>query len=1074
MKFLFSSLCFLVFFLNNSFSQVNPFGQPFIKNYSIKDYNAKNQNWAIARDSRGVMYFANNDGVLEYDGRNWELIKVNKGVIVRSLAVDSTGTIFVGAENEFGYIQANEFGKLYYSSLSDSLKTDDQGFSNILMVYVNKKGVLFCSNKKIFRYHNSSLFTINLPKGGFLSHLANGNIYMGDYWEGLMVLENDSFIPCKGGNYFAEKDIFEVIPYKNSMLLIATSNHGLYIYDPETGSSTKPNYPDYITLHKFITDFYLYNVDSYKSGLIISTLYGGTVIVDSSFSIKEVYNKANGLQDEVILGDFLTSTSSATVPLWLSLNNGISKVEVNSPFRIFNEKSGLNDEILDIKEFKGSMYFATINGVYKLENNKELPSFQKVEQTEGECWSIIELNGKLIVCGGYNFFIHNGTSTKRIETNEMVFKLYPSKKYSSRVYVGESKGISIFNVNNDKIVRQSKLNKITERVLTINEDKEGNLWLTTVNNELLRVQISEKDTVITNFKDSLGYTPSESLYAFELNNEIYFSTHNSLLQYCAKTNRIISASNLDSIMLREAIGVLHFAQDFEDNIWLVTNKNKKNTVNLYKNQGNNQYKAHNTPFERIPTCVINSICPDGNGITWIGTSEGLFTFNTKTDLTYCDSFKTLIRKVYIGQDSVLFHGTYNSDGIISHFQPDSFIPALPYKFNGITFYYSSPFFIEENETRYSYFLEGFDSESSGWSNWTKEPKKEYTNLSEGFYTFRVKAINIYGNVSEEATYSFEILPPWYRTVWAIIGYIIIAILVIVISVKFYTRKLEADKKRLEGIVKERTAEVVSQKIEIEHKNKEITDSIVYAKRIQEALLPVKNQIEVPNLELFVFFRPKDIVSGDFYFIRQIPATNTLIATAADCTGHGVPGAFMSMLGISFLNELIAKQDILHSDEILNLLRLQVIASLNPKGLHYETKDGMDISLVVYNYETNHLEFSGANNPLYYFHNGEFTEIKANKMPVGLHERCGELFQRNEITPEPGDIIYLFSDGFIDQFGGENGKKYLSKNFKEFLMGIHQKPMQEQEQLIAAESTRWRGNIDQIDDQVVMGIRFLSS
>jgi serine phosphatase RsbU (regulator of sigma subunit) len=198
----------------------------------------------------------------------------------------------------------------------------------------------------------------------------------------------------------------------------------------------------------------------------------------------------------------------------------------------------------------------------------------------------------------------------------------------------------------------------------------------------------------------------------------------------------------------------------------------------------------------------------------------------------------------------------------------------------------------------------------------------------------------------------------------------------------------------------------------------------------------------------------------------------LIATAADCTGHGVPGAFMSMLGISFLNELMAKPDNLHSDEILNLLRLQVISSLNPKGLHYETKDGMDIALVVYNYETNELEFSGANNPMYHIRDGELNEIKADKMPIGLHERCGELFQCHKIVPNPNDIIYLFSDGFPDQFGGEKGKKYMSKNFKEFLLGIHQKPIVEQEQLIADESLRWRGCIEQIDDQIVMGMRFL--
>ena len=183
--------------------------------------------------------------MLEYDGRNWELIKVNKGAIVRSLAIDSSGVIYVGAENEFGYIQANPFGKLIYKSLSDSLKTEDQGFTNVNRVYITTKGVLFCSNKKIFKYQHGEIFTLNLSKGGFLSHLVKNKLYMGEYWKGLMVLENDSFKLCQGGNFFSQKDIFDIIHYKSNELLIATINQGLYIYNTETGKTSVPDYPNY-------------------------------------------------------------------------------------------------------------------------------------------------------------------------------------------------------------------------------------------------------------------------------------------------------------------------------------------------------------------------------------------------------------------------------------------------------------------------------------------------------------------------------------------------------------------------------------------------------------------------------------------------------------------------------------------------------------------------------------------------------------------------------------------------------------------------------------------------------------
>jgi serine phosphatase RsbU (regulator of sigma subunit)/ligand-binding sensor domain-containing protein len=1086
MRHLFFCIYFFVFSYGVSLSQVNPYGQPFIKNYSLKDYNAKSQNWAIAKDARGVMYFANNDGVLEYDGHNWELIRINKGAIVRSIAIDSTGTIYVGAENEFGYIQANELGKLYYSSLSDSLKADDQGFLNINKVYVTPKGVLFCSQKKIFRYHQGYISNINLPKGGFLSHIANKNIYMGDYWEGLMVLDTEKFVPCKGGDYYAEKDIFSVIPYKKNQLLIATSKHGLFIYNPITGQSTAPNYSAYKNLHKFITDSYLYSAFAHNDGFRFNTLYGGTVITDSIFIVKEAYNKSGGLQDEVILGDFIASERFASAPLWLSLNNGISKVETNSPFRIFDEKSGLHDEVLDIISFNGTMYFATINGVYKLFTLNELPVFEKLEGTEGECWSMVEFNGYLLIGGGYNLFIHSGVKTRRIETDDLVYKLYLSKKYPNRIYIGENKGLSIYSFDKGKFSRLSKLSNITERVSGITEGKEGNLWLKIGNNELLRVSLSKTDTIITRFNDSLGFVPTESLQILNFGDKIYFSTHKSLLQFCNESNRIIPAANLDSIFNNEAIWVKRYTEDFKGNVWLVSSKSGSNAISLLKNRGNSLFIADNTPYKRLPTCIINAIYPDNNGIAWIGTSEGLYTFNTQTQVKHNEPFNALIRKVYIGEDSVLFHGTFIGNGIIIPNQPTDNIPILRYRNNGLTFHYSSSFFIEENETKYSFFLEGFDSESSGWSNWTKETKKEYTNLREGDYTFKVKALNIFGVESTVAEYAFKIQPPWYRTYFAFIFYIILLSIFIWIIVKFNVRRLQLEKVKLEGIVKERTTEIRHQRDEIEKQKDEITGSIRYAKRIQNAVLPPDELISVLLPDHFILFKPRDIVSGDFYWMKQL-GDYTLLA-AADCTGHGVPGAFMSMLGIAFLNEIALNKDRFVANEFLNELRNKVKQSLRQTGKQGEAKDGMDIALCVINRKKMKLHYAGAYNPLYLFrlktlpnpidsncfiesesHN--LYEIKADKMPIGIHIAEKNSFTNHEIDLQPGDTLYIFSDGFVDQTGGEMNRKFMTKNFKSLLFSIQHETMEKQRDILDKTIENWKGTEGQVDDILIIGVKF---
>lgn len=1075
----------VVFYKIALMAQVNPYGQPFIRNYSLKDFRAKSQNWAIARDTRGVMYFANNDGVLEYDGQNWELIGINKGAIVRSLAIDSAGVIYVGAENEFGYIQPDGIGKLYYRSLSDSLPSTQQGFSDINKVYVTATGILFCSNKKIFKYYKGKTAVIDLPKGGFLPFLSGSKIYMGDYWEGLMALDIGKFSVCRGGEFYAKKDVFGVLPLKNDLLLIATNNDGLFVYNPNTGKSDRPQTSKYNVLHKYITSNSLYGISLYNGGYRINTLYGGVVIADSLYDIKEIYSKAEGLQDEVILGDFLTRQGSANEPLWLALNNGIAKVEVNSPFRIFSEAQGLNEEILDIFEYNHKMYFATINGVYTLSNLKNQPHFTRLDQTEGECWSMVQSRGKLIIGGSYNLYIYQSDRISRVETDDMVFKLCASKMFPNTVFVGENKGLSIFKHENDKLFRVSKIKNINERVLNIVEDSLGAIWLSTSNNHIFRIIISGADTLVKRCDSILSNEQKESTAILKLGEKIYFSTHSGLWHYKYQTARVEIVDGLEPNFKSIITGTSLYCEDLNDNLWLVTAKTGKNEIVYVEKNNSGKFNVSKTPFKRMPTCIVNSIYSDSKGLIWIATSEGLFTFNPFKKVAYNEPYKTLIRKVYIGEDSLIFTGAFFVNGKVIDYQPHSQIPVIEYRNNGVTFYFSAPYFIEENETRYSYYLEGFDTEKQGWSNWTTETKKEYTNLTEGNYLFKVKAKNIFGIESSVAEFAFRIKPPWYRTVFAYISYILLLSLFIWIVVKLNIRRLEKDKEKLECIVRERTAEIRQQKEKIEKQKEEITDSIKYAKRIQTAVLPPAEIISTYLPEHFILFKPRDIVSGDFYWMKQVD-DYTLIA-AADCTGHGVPGAFMSMLGIAFLNEIATHRDIFSANEILNELRNQVKQSLRQTGKEGEAKDGMDIAFCVLNRKLMKLQYAGAYNPLYLYRsktipnplNSEcviesdthyLIEIKADKMPIGIHVNDSNIFTNHEIDIMPGDSIYIFSDGFADQTGGESDKKFLSKNFKNLLLNIQHLEMAKQKEFLEETLKKWMGNTSQVDDILVIGVR----
>ncbi len=270
-------------------------------------------------------------------------------------------------------------------------------------------------------------------------------------------------------------------------------------------------------------------------------------------------------------------------------------------------------------------------------------------------------------------------------------------------------------------------------------------------------------------------------------------------------------------------------------------------------------------------------------------------------------------------------------------------------------------------------------------------------------------------------------------------------------------------------LREANHEITLQKEDIAFKNQEITDSITYAKRIQNAVLPPQHLLKKVLSEHFIFYLPRDIVSGDFYwFIQQ---NGKKILAAADCTGHGVPGAFMSMLGISLMNDVIHQMPDASAADILNQLRARIKESLRQTGKDDEAKDGIDMALLIIDEKSKSLQYAGAHNPLYYFHNNELNELKADKMPLGIFTLEKESFTNHEINFSKGDSFYIFSDGFIDQFGGEKGRKYKAKNFKKLLNEIHQKDMNEQKQILQDEFTKWKGQVHpQLDDILVIGFR----
>jgi len=430
---------------------------------------------------------------------------------------------------------------------------------------------------------------------------------------------------------------------------------------------------------------------------------------------------------------------------------------------------------------------------------------------------------------------------------------------------------------------------------------------------------------------------------------------------------------------------------------------------------------------------------------------------------------------------------------IAAFYPLPLNLVLPYSHNHVTIEFAAIAPSQHEFINYQYKLEGYDK---NWCPPTKRTIAVFGNIPEGTYTFFVKAQTPDGVWTSPVSYTFTVLPPWYRTIWAYAIYILLLITLFYVGVKINTYRLKREKIELENIVKERTAEInqkkeeiqaqadfleeanteiTSQKEEIQKSHKHITDSIIYAKRIQSAVLQSSAFIETLLPEHFIFFKPRDIVSGDFYFVKKIK--QFVLIAVADCTGHGVPGAFMSMLGITLLNEIVRRNDIQSANQVLDELRTQIKNSLQQSGQKNEAQDGMDIAFCVINAETLEMNYAGAYNSCWIFRSPkvqlfekvELFELPADRQPVGIY-RAEKPFSQHNFQLAKDDTIYLFSDGYPSQFGGDKNETFKTKRLKELLSCIYSLPLDEQKAILEQKFEAWRGNYEQTDDVLVLGVR----
>ena len=1040
--------------------------RPYSLSYSGADYDASSQNWCTIKDKHGVMFFANTSGVLSFDGNNWNLIKVTANAAVKSLAIDTaSNTIYVGAKGDFGILQNNEVGAYEFKSLKEMIPEEDRKFSDIWSVVIDpNEGVIFEATAALFVLKNDSINVIPAERGFQMVFSVDGHVYVAQSIIGLKELKDGKLIDAKHLEAAGSK-IFS-IDRVDGKLTILNNEKGLYIYD---GDSL---YHEEFPLGEKLLNGDIYRVSKTADGkYLVGTLSHGLYITDNHYNLIKHIDI-----DDRILSVFEDDNKF----LWLTTNrSGIIILDMTSSCSWFpNKVTGISDMIRSVIHVGNEIYLGS-SAVYHINiDSLENPRFVKISHPNGgvsSIWKLDTIQGNIICGGEKGLFV--------IDTNNVAHSVY--KKGEERLartflvprdaqnimIACSNQGFSKYSYRNGKWEYSSPIKGFEETIRYFNEDSDGYFWTTSAIRELIRVKFDQSyDSVVYSKKyDTKDGLPSDfNNYTYNTGNGLVVCTVDGVYKYDRDSDRFVEDVNLNIAFG----GKKEFDMMYNDglgNIWtrhVTTNKRDKNIqywfLERYAMHGDTSAVLTEDIF-RPYMSQINSFGYVGKGRYIIGVKDGFVLYDEnivkKTDYAY----NALIRKIQnIYNDSLIYGGNEIGKKIV-----------LPYSLRSIRVQFSATCYEHPESIKFKSYLEGNDDE---WSDFRSENAREYPNLRPGKYTLHVIASNIYNVDSQEATITFEILPPWYLTIWAKIFYALLFVLAIWLFVKAYTKKLIHDKEKLEKIVEERTAEIRKQSQlilekneEITAKNKEITDSIRYAQRIQTAMLPMEERIKAVLPNHFILFRPKDIVSGDYYWFAE--TENSVVITAADCTGHGVPGAFMSMIGSQILTEIVV-EGITSPEQILTNQNRRI-----RKALKQDTtanQDGMDMALCTIDKKTHLVEYSGAKNQLVVIQNDELTEYKADKQSIGGQQLYGDDFQYKKVAiqPDGNTWFYMFSDGYKDQFGGANNTKFLIKNLRALFMQIHNEPPAKQREILNDTIEKWikDGNTEQTDDIIIIGFK----
>lgn len=1045
-------------------------GKTFV-HFTEKEGLSSNDVRAIFEDNYGNIWFGTyGGGACKYDGKSFVHFTEKEGLMnnyVMAIFEDKVGNIWLSTYGAgiSKYTNPNSENSGHGILLHF---TQNEGLSNnyVLSILEDKIGNIWFgtlgggaskftpSKSGIDGEGTFSHFTETegLSNNVIVSGLADkdGNIWFGTYGGGVSKYDGTSFIRYTETEGLSNNIVVSIFEDKIGNIWFGTYGGGVNKYDEKSFT--------HFTENEGLSNNFVRSVLEDESGNIWFGTNGGGVCRYDEKSFTH-FTENQGLSKNYIWSILEDKNGN----IWFgTYGGGVCKYDGNT-FVHFTEKEGLSNNIVRaiLEDRSGNIWFGTDGGgisKYTPSPSGDISEGTIVNFTKNEglshdvIRSILEdKNGNIWIGttgGGVNKY--DGKSFEHFTEKEGL------SNYVVRSILEDKNGNMWFGTDGGGVCKYDgkSFEHFTEKeglsnnvVMSILEDKSGNIWFGTNGGGVSKfdgksfVHFTENEGLANNIvwsiledKSGIWLSTEKGLSLIQYSDTLQYGASNDLDTSATQKTKmkdgysIIALNKLDGLK-----GVDFYAGsallDSKNRIWWGSGKGLEMlNLNLFQ------------PSDKIPHVELKSI----------KIQEQFIDYRNLNDST---------------------KGSIHFDSI-ARFENYPFGLILPYDQNHLTFCFSAIDWGAPHKLKYQYTLAGLDE---NWSPVTEKTEADYRNIPYGTFTFKVRAIGesqIWGPTFE---YSFTVNPPWWHTWWFRGLMSVSFILLLYFIYRWRTAALRERQKQLEKTVEERTEELVQkniivekQKELVEEKHKEITDSINYAERIQRSFLATKELLDEHLAEYFVFFRPKDVVSGDFFWASKLSNGNFALVTA-DSTGHGVPGAIMSILNISSLEKSV-EIGLTKPADIFNHTRQTIISRLKKDGSKEGGKDGMDASLICFDFENKNLEYSAANNPIWVVRKNEVIELSPDKMPVGKHDKDQTPFTQNEFDLQTGDVVYALTDGFPDQFGGEKGKKFMHKKLKELLVSISNDPMEMQREKLSTVFANWKGTLEQVDDVCVIGVR----